>query len=97
VGPGAPQTFREYVAQEERLFAELREAIYAAPPSSQSPLERYGGGSLAARIALDTTGNRSHEITHPAHRGTAVMLHGLSDAPYSLQSIGRELHPRAFM
>jgi alpha-beta hydrolase superfamily lysophospholipase len=95
-GPGAPQTFRDYIAQQERLFAELRETIYAAPPSSQSPLERYGAGSLAARIALDTTGNRSHEITHPAPRGTAVMLHGLSDAPYSLQSVGRELHARGF-
>ena len=95
-GAGATRTFADYVAQEERLFAELKDRIYSAAPLNKSPLERYGAGSLAARIALETNGNRSHELTHPAPRGTAVMLHGLSDAPYSLESVGRELHARGF-
>ena len=52
-GRDAPRTLTEYMAQEERLFAELREAIYAAHPRGDtSELERYGNSSLAARIAL---------------------------------------------
>lgn len=95
--PGAARTFPEYVAQEERLFAELRQAIYASSPrAGASDLERYRAGTLAARIALDTQGNRSHELAQTAPRGVAVMLHGLSDAPYSLETVGRVLHERGF-
>jgi alpha-beta hydrolase superfamily lysophospholipase len=95
-GGAAPRTFPEYVAQEDRLFAELKQKFYAAPVANASALERYSAGSLAARVALETTGNRSHELTQAAPRGAAVMLHGLSDAPYSLESVGRLLHERGF-
>ena len=53
-------------------------------------------GTLAARIALETPGNRSHELGHAEPKGAAVMLHGLSDAPYSLDAVGRLLHERGF-
>ena len=50
-----------------------------------------------ARIALDTQGNRTHELSHETPRGAAVSAgHGLSDAPYSLESVGRLLHERGF-
>jgi alpha-beta hydrolase superfamily lysophospholipase len=95
-GLDAPQTFAAYVAQEERLFAELRQKFYPAPVANAGPLERYAAGTLAARIALDTPGNRTHELTHPSPRGAAVMLHGLTDAPYSLATVGRALHEKGF-
>ena len=95
-GAAAPRTFVEYRAQEDRLFAELKQKIYATPAASPSELDRYANGSLAARIALDTMGNRSHELAQASPRGAAVMLHGLSDAPYSLETVGRLLHERGF-
>jgi len=97
-GAAAPRTLSEYQAQEARLFAEMRERIYASPPANGEvhELERYGAGSLVARIALDTDGNRTHELGHAAPRGAAVMLHGLTDAPYSLGAVGRALHERGF-
>ena len=94
---GAARTLQEYVAQEARLFAELRQTIYASSPdAAASELDRYSAATLAARIALDTQGNRTHELGHTAPRGAAVMLHGLSDAPYSLETVGRVLHERGF-
>lgn len=96
-GPEGARTLAEYVAQEDRLFAELRQTIY--PPTEARPagrLERYSAGSLPARIALDTPGNRTRELGHPGPRGAAVMLHGLSDAPYSLEAVGQLLHDRGF-
>jgi alpha-beta hydrolase superfamily lysophospholipase len=95
-GAGAPRTFAEYQAQEERLFGELKQKIYSAPSANASEIDRYVTGTLAARLALDTTGNRTHELTQASPRGAAVMLHGLSDAPYSLESVGRLLHERGF-
>ena len=95
-GAGAPRTFAEYQAQEERLFAELKQKIYSAPSAGASEIDRYVTGTLAARLALDTTGNRSHELEQVSPRGAAVMLHGLSDAPYSLETVGRLLHQHGF-
>jgi len=95
-GSGAPRSFSEYQTQEDRLFAELKQKIYAAPSANPSDLDRYAPGSLVSRIALDTPGNRSHELTQAAPRGAAVMLHGLSDGPYSLDAVGRLLHERGF-
>ena len=41
-GPRAPQTFAEYLALEERLFAELRERIYASPTQRDTnEVDRY--------------------------------------------------------
>jgi len=59
-GAAAPRTLPEYQSQEARLFAELRERIYALPQASGevNELQRYSAGSLVARIALDTEGNR---------------------------------------
>jgi len=95
-GAGAPRTFAEYQAQEARLFAELKQKIYSAPAANASEIDRYATGTLAARLALDTTGNRTHELGQASPRGAAVMLHGLSDAPYSLETVGRLLHERGF-
>ena len=96
-GPSAPRLFSEYLLQEQRLFAELERTVYGAPAAAHpGPLERYAAGTLAARIALQTPGNRSRELGHAAPRGAAVMLHGLSDAPYSLDAVGRVLHERGF-
>ena len=95
-GAGAPRTFAEYQAQEDRLFAELKQKIYSAPAANASEIDRYATGTLAARLALDTTGNRTHELAQTSPRGAAVMLHGLSDAPYSLETVGRLLHERGF-
>jgi hypothetical protein len=97
-GAAAPRTLPEYQAQEARLFAEPRERIYALPQAGGevNELERYSAGSLVARIALDTEGNRTHELGHAAPRGAAVMLHGLTDAPDILGAVGRALHERGF-
>jgi alpha-beta hydrolase superfamily lysophospholipase len=95
-GARAPRTLPEYVAQEDRLFAELKQKFFAAPVANPGELERYAAGSLVARIALETAGNRTHEFTQSAPRGAAVLLHGLSDGPYSLASVGRVLHERGF-
>jgi alpha-beta hydrolase superfamily lysophospholipase len=92
----APRTFAEYQAQEDRLFAELKQKFYAAPSANASELDCYAADTLAARIALDTTGNRYHELVQAAPHRAAVMQHGLSDAPCSLETVGRVLHERGF-
>lgn len=92
---GDPDTLPDYLAREQRLFAALERDVYGAAAAG-GPLDRYAPGGLAARIALRTGGNRTHELGHAHPVGAAVLLHGLSDAPYSLEAVGRQLHARGF-
>jgi alpha-beta hydrolase superfamily lysophospholipase len=97
-GPHAPATFPAYLALEERLFAQLERDVYGAgaDTAGERPLDRYVPGTLPARIALSAPGNRSRELGHASPVGAAVMIHGLSDAPYSLASVGRAFHERGY-
>jgi alpha-beta hydrolase superfamily lysophospholipase len=93
----APKTFPEYLAQERRLFAELEQRIYATPANADTyEIGRYTPGSPVAKLALEASGNRSGEERPPEPRGAVLLLHGLSDAPYSLHAVGREFRERGF-
>jgi alpha-beta hydrolase superfamily lysophospholipase len=93
----APKTFAEYLELEGRLFTELEQRIYATPGNADTyAYGRYTPGSVVARLALDAPGNRSSEERVPQSRGAVLLLHGLSDAPYSLHAVGKEFRDRGF-
>jgi alpha-beta hydrolase superfamily lysophospholipase len=80
----------EYLAIEERLAIELEEKIDGeARPDSL--FDRYSDDSLSYPANLPSNWNRSYELTVPSPRGVAVMLHGLSDSPYSMLSTAQAL------
>jgi alpha-beta hydrolase superfamily lysophospholipase len=94
---GSPATFAAYLDQEARLFAELRQRLYEAPGGAgEEPYARYTPGSPTARLALDSAGNRSGVTLANERRGAVLLLHGLTDAPYSLHAVGRAFHERGF-
>jgi len=87
-------TFADYLAREERLFAELAERIYAgSEPVNASVIQRYRKGSPADPTGYVTNWNRTFEL--PPETGTptcgVLLLHGMSDSPYSLRSLGETL------
>jgi len=93
----AARSFAAYLEQEARLFAELRQRLYDdAGAASTEPYGRYTAGSPVARLALDSAGNRSAVTLAAERRGAVLLLHGLTDAPYSLHAVGRALHERGF-
>jgi alpha-beta hydrolase superfamily lysophospholipase len=87
---GAPTTFVEYLALEKKLFAEVRERVVDnASDADSSPLSRYNPKSVVAQLALDTPYNHSFEIAPTGQpRGSVLLVHGLSDSPYSVRGLG---------
>lgn len=86
------RTFADYQALEARLFAQMDEQIYAE--TAQGPEEalvRYSSGSAADPRALEPNWNQSYEIIPPNPRGAVLLLHGMSDGPYSLHTLGEAL------
>ena len=74
-----------YLEIEDALAAELAEKI---DPNLRpdSLLDRYSIESATHPSKFDGDWNRSFELRAATPRGVAVMLHGLSDSPYSMIS-----------
>ena len=68
---------------EDALAEELEQKI-DADLRPDSLLDRYSEDSLTNPNKFDGDWNRSFELTAATPRGVAVMLHGLSDSPYSM-------------
>ena len=86
------QTFTEYLALEERLFKQLDTQVYAKIPDSQRrKINRYSRGSLSDPERWSPNWNRSFTLTAKAPKAAVLLLHGMSDSPYSLRYLGEQL------
>ena len=88
-----------YLAKEEEIMASVRsEVSQKLAPDARVPVNRYFEASpvYPARFAQDW--NRSYVLEptgQPA--GVAVLLHGLTDSPYSLRHVARRYRERDFL
>ncbi len=85
-------TFAEYLELENRLFAQLQESVYDRIEPEGGIINRYYRGSLADPNRWSTDWNRSFELTSAKPAAGVLLLHGMSDSPYSLSHLGRRLH-----
>ena len=79
-----------YLAIEDKLAIELAEKIDSdARPDSL--VDRFSADSLTFPDNYHANWNRSYEMSAASPRGVAVLLHGLTDSPYSMLSTARTL------
>ena len=89
----AVASFEEYLALEDRLFAQLDQQVYdRTGPAGDDRVNRYKRGSAADPRRWAQNWNRSFELPADAPRASVLLLHGLSDSPYSLRALGERLH-----
>lgn len=87
------RTLDDYRQLEDRLFEEVADEVYAAVGTgSELQLVRYSAGSLADPRSRDVDWNRTFELTVDEPVGGVLLLHGMSDSPYSLRAVGELLH-----
>ena len=79
-----------YLAIEEKLAIELGEKI---DPDGRpdSLVDRYSENSLTYPGNFTNNWNQSYELTAASPKGVAVLLHGLTDSPYSMRSTAQTL------
>jgi len=86
------RSFDEYRQLEDRLFGELRERVYAQVGTGPDyQLVRYSAGSAADPRNNQPDWNRSFELKGDAPVGGVLLLHGMSDSPYSLRALAETL------
>ena len=91
------QSFDDYRALEDRLFAQLDQEVYAQTETgSAHALVRYSRGSAADPHERQPNWNRSFELTADPPVGGILLLHGMSDSPYSLRALGEALNQRGY-
>ena len=91
------KTFADYVALEERLFAELEDDVYDRVDTGPAyALARYSKGSAADPQSYRKNWNRSFEFPSDEPPGGVLLLHGMSDSPYSLRALAETLGERGY-
>lgn len=91
------RTIADYRRLEDKLFEQVRREIYAkVPPGNVEPFNRYAVGSRSDPGVWPVNWNRTYELTPDAPVGGVLLLHGLTDSPYSLRSLGAKFGSRNF-
>ncbi len=88
-----------WLAAEEAAFADVRQNVTAKLEGAQrNPANRYFDGSplYSARFTHDW--NRSYVLEPDAQPvGVVVLLHGLTDSPYSLRHVAKHYRDRGWL
>jgi alpha-beta hydrolase superfamily lysophospholipase len=94
---GEIRSFEDYRRLEDALFAQLEERVYARTPTGpRYALVRYSTGSAADPQHRQPNWNRSFELNADAPVGGVLLLHGMSDSPYTFRALGEKLNEHGF-
>lgn len=88
-----------WLLQEQRVMLQVKQQVSdRLPAAMHTPLNRYWPGSRVYPGHFTQDWNRSYQLMPTgAVRGVAVMLHGLTDSPYSLRHIALEYQRHGFV
>ena len=87
----------DYLEQEGRLFDELEaKIVLQVKPTKQLSYERYKKAGVQNPAWPSRNWNRSYEMVPEQIRGGVLLLHGLSDSPYSFRRLAEILYQRGF-
>ncbi len=97
VEDGQVRNFDDYLALEDRLYKQLDDVIYDRTERGPAHmLERYSYGSAADPEHRPVKWNHSFELTRQSAIGGVLLLHGMSDSPYTMRALGQTLNQHGY-
>ena len=84
-------TLAQYLAREENLFAEIKQFESTIDAAERTPVNRYSAGSRSHPSSAGRDWNRTFEVKPDVVRGGALLIHGLTDSPYSMRATAEVL------
>jgi alpha-beta hydrolase superfamily lysophospholipase len=91
------RSFDDYRGLEEDLFSQVDARVYAETQRGPAfALARYSTGSLADPRGATPDWNRSVELPAENPAGGVLLLHGMSDSPYSFRALALRLEERGY-
>ncbi|MFV2059459.1 MAG: alpha/beta hydrolase, partial [Gammaproteobacteria bacterium] len=86
------KNFSEYLALEKRLFKQLEKRVYSKISiKDKTQLNRFNHASIADPQQWPFNWNQSFELSVSKPKIGVLLIHGMSDSPYSLHRIGQQL------
>ncbi|MGI9370853.1 MAG: alpha/beta hydrolase [Hyphomicrobiales bacterium] len=86
-----PDSFNGYLEAEAKLFEALqRDIVEPLDAADKSTISRFTKGSKSDPAQWQKNWNHSFEL--PGSGTGILLLHGMSDSPYSLRAFGKELN-----
>ena len=90
-------TLRDYLAREDALFKELKEQVDSRVEATEATLfSRYRTAGVQDPETRQPDWNRTFELVPDHIRGGVLLLHGLTDSPYSLRRVGKLFEANGF-
>ncbi len=90
-------TLQDYLAREDALFDDLKKQIYDHPGHDATLFGRYRTGSTQDPSQQRPNWNRTFELVPDGPvRGGVLLLHGLTDSPYSVRRVGEIFRAKGF-
>ncbi len=89
--------WQDYLELEDRLFDELDKRIIQPSGDAADPdWNRYASGGVNNPAGFPKNWNRSFHLPTPNPIGGALLIHGLTDSPYSMRRTAEILHTQGF-
>ncbi len=86
------ETFSGYLELEDRLFEELEETVSdKIEEGDKREINRYFAGSLSDPERWPKNWNRTWVVEPESPTRGILLLHGMSDSPYSMRSLGERI------
>jgi len=94
----ARSTLNDYLAIEDAAFRTIHDRIeQQLDAGARVPANRYNPEGMSHPSRLGTDWNRTQVLAPPAEPvGGALLVHGLTDSPYSMRTIGEDLRGRGY-
>lgn len=82
-----------YLALEDQLFDQLEREVYqkTQPGDARNP-NRYQKGSATDPTSMPVNWNRTFRMEHKNPKAGVLLLHGLTDSPYSMRTLAEKFH-----
>jgi alpha-beta hydrolase superfamily lysophospholipase len=95
---GPETTLADYMAREDEILREVQQRVEQRLDASQQVLaNRYFAGSpMNPANFKGANWNRTFEFTPAEIRGGALLVHGMSDSPYSMRALARLCEQEGF-
>lgn len=95
----AGSDWAEYLEREDALFQEVQERVTRElPPEDRVPVNRYFAGSPVHPASFARDWNRSFVLApEGVPLGAVVLLHGLTDSPYSMRHVAERYRDLGFV
>lgn len=85
------ESFEQYLLEEEQLFKRLHQLTQDMPDSTPAQWSRFHPTSQLNSHQHPINWNRSFVLEPESPRAGVVLVHGLSDSPYSLRALAERL------